>query len=468
MDQNTDSSPQRFENRARREPGELSTLVSQPVPKSSWKDEVNRKLEAHKSRRGIAVVEPQPRPAQTAVSGRAAQAAARVAARYARTPSFSEMQAAEARGALRAAEEATRRALEAQAAAQAALAELTAVELEEECEAPETDPSLAVAESETAYEPVMLSEYEQAERTDVAAPIESVEPQPVQAPVHAPVHAPVEVRWEADMPVRHAEAEFSHAAPEPSADLWTDSPQAFDEIETVEPAQPIPANLIEFPRELVATRRMRPRLAGAPQGMAEDASAQLSIFEVDPGSISTEPALADTEAAPAPSWSTDAEWTGIELDNHAAEDSQADQDAASHLAALELAPLSSRLLATAVDNALIVILAAGVVAAAATRMAMPPVLRTAEVMGAGLLLLTGVLYHLLCLTTLEGTPGMKYAGIALCTFDDERPSGVQLRERLLAMVVSLLPLGLGLAWSAFDENHLCWHDRLSRTYLRKR
>ena len=31
---------------------------------------------------------------------------------------------------------------------------------------------------------------------------------------------------------------------------------------TVEPVQHLPANLIEFPRELVATRKARPRLAG--------------------------------------------------------------------------------------------------------------------------------------------------------------------------------------------------------------
>jgi hypothetical protein len=33
--------------------------------------------------------------------------------------------------------------------------------------------------------------------------------------------------------------------------------------------------------------------------------------------------------------------------------------------------------------------------------------------------------------------------------------------------VSLLPVGLGMVWSVFDEDHLSWHDRLSETYLRK-
>jgi len=25
-----------------------------------------------------------------------------------------------------------------------------------------------------------------------------------------------------------------------------------------------------------------------------------------------------------------------------------------------------------------------------------------------------------------------------------------------------------MIWALFDEQHLCWHDRLSSTYLRKR
>jgi len=61
------------------------------------------------------------------------------------------------------------------------------------------------------------------------------------------------------------------------------------DLETVEPMQPIYANLIHFPRELIATRRMRPRLSGVPQSAAEEEYGQLSIFEVDPSSISTQP-----------------------------------------------------------------------------------------------------------------------------------------------------------------------------------
>ena len=32
---------------------------------------------------------------------------------------------------------------------------------------------------------------------------------------------------------------------------------------------------------------------------------------------------------------------------------------------------------------------------------------------------------------------------------------------LTALLLSVLPLGLGLAWALFDVAHLSWHDRLS-------
>ena len=102
------------------------------------------------------------------------------------------------------------------------------------------------------------------------------------------------------MPARQTEAAAVRAThadsiPEPALESWDDSawpvqPELSESaIETVEPAQPIHANLIEFPREIVATRKVRPRLA---EGAYAAPGGQLSIFEVDPGSISVEPAAA--------------------------------------------------------------------------------------------------------------------------------------------------------------------------------
>ena len=79
---------------------------------------------------------------------------------------------------------------------------------------------------------------------------------------------------------------------------------------TVEPVQHIAANLIEFPKELVAARKARPRLAESPYYNAANESPQLSIFEVDPELLAPPIYLSDTAANVAPP-----EWASIKLDH---------------------------------------------------------------------------------------------------------------------------------------------------------
>jgi uncharacterized RDD family membrane protein YckC len=79
-----------------------------------------------------------------------------------------------------------------------------------------------------------------------------------------------------------------------------------------------------------------------------------------------------------------------------------------------------------------------------------------------------LLYQFLFLSYAEeGTPGMRYARIALCTFDDDNPTREQMRRRIPALLLAWLPAGLGLAWALVDKDHLGLHDRLTRTYQRK-
>ena len=84
--------------------------------------------------------------------------------------------------------------------------------------------------------------------------------------------------------------------------------------ETADTAQPIHANLIQFPRELVATRKVRPRRAEGPYAAMTEQGGQLSIFEVDPGAFTMEAAQTSVlEEAAAPAWKGP-EWSGIKLD----------------------------------------------------------------------------------------------------------------------------------------------------------
>ena len=78
-----------------------------------------------------------------------------------------------------------------------------------------------------------------------------------------------------------------------------------------------------------------------------------------------------------------------------------------------------------------------------------------------------MLYLLLFFTFTDATPGMRYARIALCTFNDENPTRSAMRRRLLATALSVVPMGLGLVWAALDDDRLGWHDRISRTYQRE-
>ena len=91
------------------------------------KEEVSRRVADHKNRKNAGAHELQTRAEVHSIpNGRAARAAARVAARYANAPSYNQMLADEAHVAIRAAEAAQMAADDAHAAAQMVLAGLEA------------------------------------------------------------------------------------------------------------------------------------------------------------------------------------------------------------------------------------------------------------------------------------------------------------------------------------------------------
>ena len=249
---------------------------------------------------------------------------------------------------------------------------------------------------------------------------------------------------------------------------------------------PLAANLIEFPRQLVASRKARPRLAEGP--LREDSdlagTAQLRIFEVEANQISTAPA--NDSVTP--------EWTSILLPAQPA-------DATTEAGELDFSPslvpqtatLSRRMLSTAIDAGLVLAASAlfGAVAfTAATHIAglghispnaisalslsplslnagaIAKVLLPFAIIAASAFAALTILYQILFFTLSDSTPGMRCARIALCTFGDENPTRQAMRRRIWAILLSGLPLGIGFFWAWLDDAGLSWHDRISRMYQR--
>ena len=272
------------------------------------------------------------------------------------------------------------------------------------------------------------------------------------APSYSEVLA-AEARARAEEPAAGA-VPVSNGAPLPSQPLpesWSGSlspeeeegmlhyPGVMEEEPMFAAVEPLAVNLIEFPRELVAARKMRPRLAEGP------------LRETSQGISQT----VNIGATPA-------DWSPIRLDNGAATDGES----VSPQIPLKTAPFEDRIMAGIFDLALIVSAFAIFVLVFVSCTAHPPSGKPALV-AAGLVLAGfGLLYQYLFFKYAEGTPGMRYAKIALCTFDDENPTRKAMCMRVLYVLLSAAPLGLGFAWAWFDPDRLTWHDRLSRIYQR--
>jgi uncharacterized RDD family membrane protein YckC len=434
---------------------------------------VNRRLAAHKNRKTATAGTETSSQGSAPGTSRAAEAAARVAARYAKAPSYSQLQAEEARVAVRHAEIATKVALEAQAAAETALAGLHAAAQEQPSRGPAVVQPIVVQPIAPSIPPAANPEILPLPAQPQALVREQTTTQP--APAAAAVPPPLEserpsfgVRWDPDLPVRPVERKPTANAKrvreefELSVEDWWSPAEATENLRhnplEVAEVEPEHANLIQFPRELIATRKIRPRLAEA---SITEAEGQLSIFEVDPGAISTVSASQDT---PSSIW-TRPDWSGIRLDHQPVE--QSASAAYQPPKRFPVAPMGLRLMAAAVDFALILASFVSAGFLVAHEFSTPPQGKVGELIGVAMLAFIGLLYYALFFAFQVGTPGMRYAGIGLCTFDDQSPTREQLWRRLGAMALSLLPVGLGIAWSIFDDDHMSWHDRYSQTYLRK-
>lgn len=132
---------------------------------------------------------------------------------------------------------------------------------------------------------------------------------------------------------------------------------------------------------------------------------------------------------------------------------------------LQTAPMSRRLIAIAVDCLLVGVALAGF-DYGFFRMTsfVPPPAQIAGISSA-LLGIFWFSYQYLLLVFCGTTPGLKVAKLHLSRFDGTAVPRRLRRWRILASALAGLSLGLGYAWCFLDEDRLCWHDRITRTYM---
>lgn len=440
------------------------------------KEQVAQRLAAHRARRGQSsgVSGPAPIAKSSPTRARSARIAATVAERYANSQSYRAFLAAEAENAIRQAEAAHREAeatvREAEAAASVAAISAKAVADAQYELLAELDQWTLTPPSPTAF-PAETVSHDAWSAPGRSTPAQGLTVRIFEDPIR-PVAPAISNR---NQPVEPMNDDERYALDEEIA--FRQVP-VFDDFRIV-PGE-IPANLIEFPRQLVAARRARPRLAEGPlreDSHAAPEAAQLRIFEVESAQISTTAPPMESVAAPEP------EWTSILLAAHPVSSAGASSHPVfSTQFAPEPAPLSLRLMASTVDACLVATAFVAAVAAFAftfdkisarfyasqplASLARPIAIQTAAIGALVTLAFLALLYQLLFFSFSEATPGMKYARIAFCTFSDANPTRRSMRRRIVAVLLAACPLGLGFLWAWLDEEGLGWHDRISRMYQR--
>lgn len=413
---------------------------------SALKQAVAERVAQHRAKEAARRTQPEPEAApEPALTERAARARAVVAARYAKTPSYREMLAAESERSVREAEAAAEvAARNAQAIVQAQrqlLAELG---------------HLPSGEAAPVAEQMSLVDTE---------PL--VEPKPAKRPVAAKKavpaprqYAPEELRVQLEeaLPALAAPPVAPRMEPQPEpADVFEqralDEEIEFRQSPEFGVHEPLPANLIEFPRQLVAAVKARPRLAEGPLREDAEETDQLRIFEVEASQVSTTPAVELPQT----------EWTPLVLETAARHVEPVAEPEPVFLP--QVAPIGLRVMAAMVDGCVVLGAALAFLALAAVEMRPLPQRYLVAGLPAALLVLH-MLYQLLFFTWSESTPGMRYARIGLCTFNDDNPTRGAMRRRILASILAAAPLGLGFLWAILDEDGLGWHDRISRIYQR--
>ncbi|MFZ0816342.1 MAG: RDD family protein [Candidatus Sulfotelmatobacter sp.] len=132
---------------------------------------------------------------------------------------------------------------------------------------------------------------------------------------------------------------------------------------------------------------------------------------------------------------------------------------------LQSAPLGRRVLSAFVDGVIIAAACAlfGFIFWKVTALR-PPRLQIAAFV-AGLAIVFWAAYQYLLVVYAGTTPGLRASRLELARFDGSSAGRRLRRWRVLASFLSAASLGMGYVWVFLDEDSLCWHDRITHTYL---
>ena len=237
---------------------------------------------------------------------------------------------------------------------------------------------------------------------------------------------------------------ISEPEPEPGMDTPPEVEAAPELLPAPVPATPTQGNLIVFRRPL-----LEPPLVPQPSRdeLAEPMHSRPRILEVP------------EDIMPAVQGSLFPE---IRLDADESESSAPRQPQIE--VPLSVAQVSDRLAAGLMD--LGVVMTASLLFDAIAWYALPEVPHAKPffmVLGVVTFLLWAVYQHLFLLYA-GRTLGMSIRGLRLSTFDGHAPEWKQRSSRARFMFISMAPVMLGFLWAMVDEDMLCWHDRISRTF----
>ncbi len=131
----------------------------------------------------------------------------------------------------------------------------------------------------------------------------------------------------------------------------------------------------------------------------------------------------------------------------------------------QTAPLALRLLAAAIDGMIVAAAAAlfGFIFWKVTAFR-PPLLQLLS-LAAAIPALFWAAYQYLMIVYAATTPGLRLVRIELSRFDGSPTTRAIRRWRVLASWLSAVSAGMGYAWVLLDQSALCWHDRITHTYL---